>query len=365
VMGMSAYGGDRYVKDFARLIRFQKDGGYRLNLAYFGFHLQGQSRWVSDRFIATFGPRRGPKDPYEQRHYDVAYALQRIVEEAGVHMARHLYDRTRLPALCLTGGVALNCLMNKRIVEETPFQDVFIQPVANDAGTSLGSALYHYHAVLGRPRRYVFRSPYLGLAFSNAEIEEALRAKDVAYQKVEDITRVTAERIAQGKIVGWFQGRMEAGPRALGHRSIVVDPTDASMKDRLNARVKKREHFRPFAPSVLEERVFDYFKMPKDHLSPYMILVGDVRQEKKEVIPAVTHADGTARVQTVNKEISPKYWRLIAEFERIKGVPVVLNTSFNENEPIVNTPQEAIECFLRTDFDVLAIGDFLVEKSEG
>jgi carbamoyltransferase len=254
--------------------------------------------------------------------------------------------------------------MNKRIIEETEFKNFFIQPVANDAGTSLGSALYYYYQILNQRRNFSFNSVYLGLEYSGQEIEAILEKKGVNYQKSENIARDTAKHIAEGKIVGCFQGRMEAGPRALGNRSIVVNPMDGKMKDRLNSRVKRREHFRPFAPSVLEEKVFQYFKMPKNTLSPYMILIGDVHEDKKAVIPAVTHVDGTARVHTVNKEVNPKYWQLIYEFEKITGVPVLLNTSFNENEPIVCSPEDAINCFLRTDFDILSIGDYLVFKDK-
>ena len=217
--------------------------------------------------------------------------------------------------------------------------------------------------MLEHPRDYLFDTAYWGVAYANDEIEKVLRAKGVTYRRSENIAKDTACHIADGKIVGWFQGRMEAGPRALGNRSITVNPARADMKDRLNARVKKREFYRPFAPSVLEEKCSEYFIMPKEQLSPYMILIGDVREEKKSVIPAVTHADGTARVHTVNKDVNPLYWELISEFEKITGVPVLLNTSFNENEPIVCTPEHAVNCFLRTEFDVLAIGDFLAVKS--
>ncbi len=363
VMGLSAYGKDTYVKDFEDITRFTERGEYRLNLKYFKFHTHGQAAWVSDLFLKKFGPKRDYHDEYEQKHFDIAYALQKIVEKTGVYLARYLESVTGMPNLCMTGGVVLNCLMNKRIVEETDFKHYFIQPIANDAGTGLGSALYYYHHVLEHPRDYLFDTAYWGVAYANDEIEKVLRAKGVTYRRSENIAKDTARHIADGKIVGWFQGRMEAGPRALGNRSITVNPTRADMKDRLNARVKKREFYRPFAPSVLEEKCGEYFIMPKEQLSPYMILIGDVREEKKSVIPAVTHADGTARVHTVNKDVNPLYWELISEFEKITGVPVLLNTSFNENEPIVCTPEHAVNCFLRTEFDVLAIGDFLAVKN--
>lgn len=362
VMGMSAYGKDTYVKDFEELIELTNDGGFKLNLNYVQFHTHGQSQWLSSRFLRKFGRRRKPNEVYDQRHFDIAYALQKLVEKTGVSLAQHLQSVTGLDNLCMTGGVVLNCLMNKRIVEETKFKNFFFQPIANDTGTSLGSALYYYHQQADRPRKSVFNSVYLGTEFNNEEIEPVLIAKKVKYYRSPNIAAETARHIADGKIVGWFQGRMEAGPRALGNRSITVDPRAADMKDRLNARVKKREFYRPFAPSVLEEKVNEYFIMPKNNSSPYMILIGDVREDKKKIIPAVTHADGTARVHTVNKDVNPRYWQLIAEFEKITGVAVLINTSFNENEPIVATPEQAVNCFLRTEFDILSIGDFLVSK---
>jgi carbamoyltransferase len=362
VMGMSAYGKDTYVEQFTKLINFAGQGEYLLDLRFFKFHTYGQASWLSDLFLKTFGPRRKENDPYEQRHFDIAFALQAVVEKTGVYLARSLHEVTGLSQLCMTGGVVLNCLMNKEIVEQTGFKEYFFQPIANDAGTSLGSALYFYHQVLGRPRSQEFSTVYLGNEFTNDEIERVLKTKNVTYHRSDDIAREAAQQIAQGRIVGWFQGRMEAGPRALGNRSITVNPTDSKMKDRLNARVKKREFFRPFAPSVLEEDMAEYFHVPKGQKSPYMILIGDVREDKKAVIPAVTHADGTARVHSVRRSDNPKYWNLINEFKKITGVPVLLNTSFNENEPIVCTPEDALNCFLRTEFDALAIGDYLVVK---
>ncbi len=363
VMGMSAYGQERYRMLFDDILRLTPDG-FRLNLEYFSFHTHGQRQWTSKKVLKVLGPKRAVKAEYDQRCFDIACSLQKAVERAGVHLANVLYARTKNKALCVTGGVALNCLMNKAIVEQTPFEEFFFQPVASDAGTSLGSALYYYHQVLKKPRRFVFEHPYWGPEFSNEKIEEVLRAENLVYHRETNIARATAEKIAQGKIVGWFQGRMEAGPRALGCRSIVVDPRDPGMKDRLNARVKKREHFRPFAPSVIEEKASEYFILPKGQPSPYMILIADVVEGKKKVIPAVTHNDGTARFHTVRRATNPRYWDLINEFGKITGVPVLLNTSFNENEPIVCTPLDAVRCFLRTEFDVLSIGDFLVLKEE-
>jgi carbamoyltransferase len=362
-MGMSAYGTPAFAADFEPLIELTAQG-YRLNLEYVDFPTHGSSRWVSRKFVERFGPPRKADETFMQRHFDIAFALQRQIEEAGVHLATKLYELTQVPKLCMTGGVVLNCLMNARIIEATPFEQVFIQPIANDAGTSLGSALYYYHGVLGQPAAFTFEHVYYGPAFGDDAIRGALDRRRLAYRRVEDIASAAAALIAQGQIVGWFQGRMECGPRALGNRSLLADPTDPTMKDRLNARVKHREAFRPFAPSVLEERVHDYFEMPKGHSSPYMILVGRVKASEKR-LPAVTHADGTARVHTVSRRVNPRYWRLIDAFDRLKGVAVVLNTSFNENEPVVCTPDDAVACFLRTEVDALAIGDFLVTKPTG
>lgn len=362
VMGMSAYGTDAFVKEFEKVLVLDKDGGYHLDLSYFSFHTHGSAKWVSDKFIETFGPKVPKGENFSQRAADVALALQRVIEKTGVHLANQIHQLTGLDSLCMTGGVVLNCLMNKKVVEQTPFKHFFFQPIANDAGTSLGAALYVYHQLLGGKREFVFEHPYWGPEYKNEEIEPVLKQKGVKYVKSKNISADTAREIADGKIVGWFQGRMECGPRALGNRSITVDPTRPEMKDKLNARVKRREGFRPFAPSVLAEKSNEYFLLPKGQSSPYMILIGDVHESKKSVLPAITHNDGTARVHTVNREVNPRYWELIHEFEKISGVPVLLNTSFNENEPIVNTPEEAVNCFLRTEFDVLAIGDFLVKK---
>ena len=363
VMGMSAYGKDDYVEKFSNLIELSPNGQFRLNLKYFNFHTHGSSKWVSDYFIKEFGEKRSPDSEYDQRHFDIAFGLQRIIEKIGVHLANFLYDQTKTPNLCLAGGVALNVLMNREIILQTPFTNLFIQPIAHDAGTSFGSALYFYHHKLKKDRNFQFKHTYWGPEYSNVQIEKVLLDSNLTYHKSNNIAQETAQQIANEKIVGWFQGRMEAGPRALGNRSITVSPLKAEMKDRLNERVKRREYFRPFAPSILEERVSDFFEMPKNTNSPYMILSGKVKEEKRKIIPAVTHADNTARVHTVNSNDNLKYWNLINEFGKITGVPVLLNTSFNENEPIVCTPTEAVDCFLRTDFDILSIGDFLVEKT--
>jgi carbamoyltransferase len=286
-----------------------------------------------------------------------------MLEEAEFHIVRHLQRTTGLKALCMAGGVALNSSFNGKILPDTEFKDIFIQPAANDAGTALGVAYYIYHQILGRPRCFVMNCPYTGPEFDNGTIAEQLSRRSLAfktYNDHEEIARIAAQLIAEGKVVGWFQGQMEWGPRALGNRSIIADPRRADMKDVLNARIKHREKFRPFAPSVTIESVADYFD--QTYPEPFMIKVYNVLEHKRDEIPAVTHVDGTGRLQTVNREANPLYWRLIKEFENLTGVPVVLNTSFNENEPIVCRPEEAIDCFQRTKMDVLAIGNYLICK---
>lgn len=362
VMGMSAYGTNALKKDFEAVVRVTDCGELRLNLNYFSFHVRGRRQWVTNAFVAKFGPPRRADQPYAQRHFDLALALQRSVENAGVSLARHLRNMTRLDDLCMTGGVVLNCLMNKKIAEQAGFRNIFFFPIANDAGTSAGSALYFYHHVLGRARHFVFHTAALGNEFSNDEIEKTLKARNVRYHKTDSISCEAARCIADGKVVGWFQGRMEAGPRALGYRSILADPRCAAMKERLNGQVKKREFFRPFAPSVLKEKAAEYFIIQPGLLYDYMIVAADVREDKKAMIPAVTHVDGTSRVHAVDKAENPLYWELIREFEKLTGIPVVLNTSFNENEPIICTPEQSLDCLLRTDLDALAIGDFMITK---
>ena len=269
--------------------------------------------------------------------------------------------------MCLAGGVAFNCVANGKIFDHTPFSEVYVQPAAGDAGLSVGAAYYVYHQILGQPRTFVMDHAYWGPQFTPEAIAQALENSRVRglgspVRKLSDdeLMRLTAQHLADGKIVGWYQGRQEWGPRALGNRSILVDPRRAEMKDILNQRIKHREPFRPFAPSILEEATGQFFE--RSHPSPFMNLAYAVRPEKRAVIPAPTHVDGTGRLQTVSRQTNPRYWALIKEFEKLTGVPVLLNTSFNENEPIVLTPKEAIDCFLRTRMDVLVLGNYLIEK---
>lgn len=361
VMGLAAYGDpDRYAEEFRRIVRLVPDGGFEIDLSYFQHHL-GKERRYSDRVIEVFGPPRVPESEMTPRFADIAAALQRRLEEAVVHLARRLQKRTGLRKLCMAGGVALNGVANGRILRETDFDEIFVQPAASDDGTSLGAALFVWCCALDRERPEPMIHASLGPEFSPARCREALRAAGLSYE-TRDVVRRTAELLAAGKIVGWFHGRAEFGPRALGNRSILADPRPAWMKDVLNARVKRRESFRPFAPAVLAERRDDYFD--GGHLSPFMLLVENVRPGRRGELGAVTHVDGTARVQDVTREANPLFYELIGEFGRITGTPVVLNTSFNvRGEPIVNTPEEAIAGFLSMDMDALFLEGHLVEKA--
>ncbi len=380
VMGLAAYGEPAYLEEFRRILQSNGALGFRLNLAYFSHHHTGPDmtwreadktpqlgRIFSPYLEERLGPTRAPDQPVEQRHRNAAATMQACLEEVLFDLLTTLQRRTGHRALCLAGGVAFNCAANGKIFDRTPFEQVYVQPAAGDAGLAVGAAYYVYHQVLGRPRTFVMEHPYWGPAYSQEQIRAALERSSIASSEFqvtelpeEQLAKETAKEIAGGKIVGWFQGRAEWGPRALGNRSILADPRRAEMKDILNRRIKHREVFRPFAPSILEEATGEYFE--KTYPSPFMALAYAVRPEKRKEIPAPTHVDGTGRLQTVSRTVNPRYWRLIREFANLTGVPVVLNTSFNENEPIVCQPEEAIECFLRTKMDVLVLGNTIVRK---
>jgi carbamoyltransferase len=300
----------------------------------------------------------------------VAASLQVVFEEAACHVLNALYQKTRQRHLCLAGGCAMNSVMNGKIRQRTPFEEVYIQPAAGDNGTALGAAFYVWNHVLGQPRRFVMAHALWGPAFDADAMAQALAARQDEMQQLGcRVARIEAEtarcqwtaaRIAEGKVVGWFQGRMEWGARALGNRSILADPRRPDMREIINTKIKFREKFRPFAPSILEEAVHDYFV---DAVTdPFMIQVYPVRPEQRASIPAVTHVDGSGRLQTVSRQSNPLYWQLLKAYRELTGVPVLLNTSFNENEPIVHKPAEALDCFLRTQMDVLVLGPFVVEK---
>ena len=371
VMGLAPYGKPRYLQQFREIIK-SDDRGFKLDLSFFRHDSEGvDMTWengsptigqiFSDKFIEILGPARSKGEPLASRHEDIAASLQARLEEVSFEILRRLHDQTKLDRLCLAGGVAYNSVMNGKILLNTPFKEIYIQPAAGDAGTAVGVCYYIYNSMLRQPRSYVMEHPYTGPEFSNQEIASVLRKNALPGRELNhlELTRTAAQAIADGKVVGWFQGRMEFGPRALGNRSIVVDPRRSDMKDILNARIKKRESFRPFAPSILEERVGEYFE--QTHPSPTMLMVHQVKAEKRHVIPAVTHVDGSGRLQTVARTVNPLYHQLISDFEKLTGVPVVLNTSFNEDEPIVCNPQEAIDCFQRTQMDALFLGNYLVE----
>jgi len=318
-------------------------------------------------------PARRHDEPLTPRHEALAASLQVVFEEASVHILAALQRRTRQTRLCLAGGCAMNSVMNGKIRERTPFREIYIQPAAGDNGTALGAAFWVWHQVLGRPRGFVMEHGYWGPDFTGVEIRAVLQARQGDLERAEcivteiaegeELARRTAERIAEGKIVGWFQGRMEWGARALGNRSIVADPRRADIRDIINAKIKFREKFRPFAPSILEEALDEYFVGAVS--DPFMIQVYPIRPEKRALIPAVTHVDGSGRLQTVSRSTNPLYWRLLKAFEKVTGVPMLLNTSFNENEPIVHKPEEALDCFLRTGMDVLVMGSAVIAKRTG
>jgi carbamoyltransferase len=383
VMGLAAYGQAEQMEAFREILRFDahsSGNGFRLGLDYFTHHRTGpEMSWAeadktptlgkvfSGEMPKRLGPARAPEEPLEQRHRNLAASLQARLEEVYLGMLKKLAEHTGLKAVCLAGGVAFNCVANGKIFEATPFEQVYVQPAAGDAGLAVGAAYYVWHQKLGKPRSFVMDHAYWGPGYSRDEIRRAIDAHGIAqkgYAVAElpekELVRRTAAMIADGKILGWFQGRSEWGPRALGNRSIVADPRRPEMKEILNRRIKHREIFRPFAPSILAEATADYFL--KSHPSPFMTLAYPVLPEKREKIPAPTHVDGTGRLQTVTREANPRYHALISAFRDLTGVPVVLNTSFNDNEPIVCRPEEAIDCFLRTQMDALALGDFLITK---
>jgi carbamoyltransferase len=365
VMALASYGGpSRYYDLFREIITLRPDGGFSVDSRYFAYQTGRRDPWVSDRFVEEFGPLRKRGEPVAERHQAIAWALQRRLEDVALHAARTLHATTKARHLCLAGGVALNSVMNQRLRAEGPFEDVFVPPAPNDAGTPIGAAYYVRHQVLGEPRSYVFRSPYLGPEHSDEACAAALREAGLESELLdeESLAARVAALLAEGRIVGWYQGRMEIGPRALGNRSILADPRRADMQDIVNERIKHREPFRPFAPAVLEEAAGEFFLDARP--LPYMIFVLPVRAEKRDVIPAVVHVDGTARVQTVSRELNPRFHRLIAAFGARTGVPVLLNTSFNDNgEPIVESPAAAVRSFRSTNLDHLVLGRRLVTRA--
>ena len=364
VMGLASYGTPTEVDKVRRVIALNDDGSFGLSREHFSFAYD-KERMYSDAFVELFGPPRPPGDPITAEHANLAASVQQVLEEAMVGLVSSCYEPDGPDALCLAGGVALNCVANTRLIDATPFRRFAIQPAAGDGGGALGAALYAQYAMAPETFTQSGRhTTLLGPAFSDEAICDFLDARGVSYERPgeDELCRQAAELVHQGQILGWFQGRMEFGPRALGSRSIVANPCRPEMKDVLNRRVKFREDFRPFAPAVLAEHAGDYFECPFE--SPHMLFVAPVRAGKRNVIPSVTHTDGTARLQTVTREEQPRFYRLIEQFGRLSGVPAVINTSFNvRGEPIVCTPEDAYHCFMKTDIDALVMGDALVTKA--
>jgi carbamoyltransferase len=360
VMGLAAHGEPRFYEAFRELVPLRPEGAFEVVLSHFAFHQQRPRRY-SRRFVERFGGERRAGDPIDDRHRDIAASAQKLLEETLVHVARHLRRSTGLRRLCMAGGVALNCVANSRVIAEGGFDDAFLQPAAGDNGAALGAALYLQHQLEGRGPRRPMETDYLGPAFGDEQIERELREDLVPFVACPDIAAAAAELLAQGQVVGWFQGRMEFGPRALGNRSILADPRRAEVKQRLDGQIKRREAFRPYAPAVLAERHAEFVDGPGD--SPFMLKSFSVRPEKRALVPAIVHVAGSARVQTVDSSRNPLLHRLISEFERRTGVPLLLNTSFNgRGETIVCTVKDALRCFFSTGLDALAIGHCLVRK---
>lgn len=389
VMGMAPYGTPRYLDRVYKLIDIADDGSFRLNMDYFSFHYSTHSTY-NQRFVDLFGePRKKESEFYtatthprkdhpqwsdaiaaQNQHYaDVAASIQAVTEELMLKMARHAHAVTGSKNLVMAGGVALNSVANGRIIKETPFENVYIQPAAGDSGGALGAALYAYHVLLNKPRKFVMEHAYWGQEYSIDEMKAAIEAQGFAYERIEDDEKLldqVVDRLTQSKVVSWFRGRFEWGPRALGHRSILADPRRVEMKEVVNTKIKFREPFRPFAPVVLEERTQEYFDIPspeKYYPARYMLLVTRIPEAKRDDIQAVCHVGGTGRLQTIRREWNPAYYRVVEKFGEATGVPVLLNTSYNlRGEPIVTTPQNALNTFAKSDIDALVMGPYLVKK---
>jgi carbamoyltransferase len=374
MMGLAAYGSPVFAPAIRKVISVKGDQ-IRLNLAYFIHHTIGEEMtWEGSPKVLPlhsrtmeqeFGPSRAAGSELEPRHADLAASVQMVFEEICLAFLRHVQRETGMKNLAYAGGVALNCAVNGKLFGQTPFSGLYIPPAANDAGIAMGAALHVAHQVLGQARGEAMGNAYFGSEYTGADIRAVLTNAGVTFHEFEsehELLRETAAQIAQGKVTGWFQGRMEFGPRALGNRSILADPRRPEMKDILNHRIKRRESFRPFCPSIIAEATDKYFEIR--YPSPFMVQAYPFLPEVRERVPAVVHEDGTGRLQTVEEEVNPKYWRLLKEFEKITGVPVLINTSFNENEPIVDSPAQALSCFLRTNMDLLVLGRFMVKKQE-
>ena len=381
-MGLAPYGKPTYLSEMREIVRLHNDGSYSLNMEYFKYHNEKRDyKWdggipfVGDLFSSNLekllGPRRKIEDSLDQRHMDLAHSVQAMYEEAFFHMLNSLYSRHRIDSLCIAGGCGMNSVANGKIKRNTEFKNVYIQSAAGDAGGAIGAAFTtHFKYKPKSPREFVMDHAYFGPCFSNNYISsvldrnlDRLSSESFSIELIDDcqdLVAATAKDISLGKVIGWFQGRMEWGPRALGNRSILGDPRRKDMKDILNIKIKRRESFRPFAPSILKEFVPDWFEEDDD--VPFMMKVFQVHEHKRAEIPAVTHADGSGRLQTVYKKSNERYYDLIKNFQRLTGVPILLNTSFNENEPVVCLPEEALDCFLRTNMDVLVMENWVIKR---
>lgn len=362
VMGLSAYGQPIYYDKFKKIIEIKDDGSYALDMSYFNYHFK--LSMASRKFLKEFGPARKKHEPMEQRHKDISASLQKVTEEALFKMLNHLYKETKCRNLCMAGGVALNSVANGKIKRNTPFRNIWIQPASSDAGGSMGVAFYIYNTILENKRNYVLNTAYLGPSFSQDYIKKFLVSGGIKYRELENVPKEMAKLIYNNSVVGLFQGRMEWGPRALGNRSILSNPCNPKMKEILNLKVKHREEFRPFAPVILKEYVHKFFNIDKDEEN-FMLFVYPIKENKRKLIPAVTHVDGTGRLQTISRKQNPLYYDIIKEFKKISGVPLIINTSFNiRGEPIVCTPEEAYKCMTGTGIDYLVMENFLVSRQE-
>ncbi|HAJ56502.1 MAG TPA: hypothetical protein DCL35_01895 [Candidatus Omnitrophica bacterium] len=387
VMGMAAFGEPKYVDKVYEVIKVADDGSFRIDMRYFSYHYSA-TRSFNKRFVKLFGKPRDPgarfaasKEPLyddpvpvtdeevaDSKHYaDIAASIQKVVEQILVKIANNLYKKTGLKRLCFAGGVALNCVANREILDNTPFEEIFIHPAGGDSGGAMGAALYAYHCYLKQRRKFVLSHAYWGRQYAGPDIKRFLDENSIPYRYFKDESELfsnVVEALMSQKVVGWFQGRSEWGPRALGNRSILADPRRREMKDTVNIKIKFREPFRPFAPSVLEDKAAEYFELGKaGGQYPLRFMLYTVPVNKKDLVPAVTHVDGTSRLQAVGPETNPRFYRLIERFYEKTGVPVLLNTSFNlRGEPIVETPQDAFNTYLKCGMDVLVLGDYLLEK---
>lgn len=361
-MGLAPFGDPAvFSPTVDKMVTIDGDGNISIDLSYFNYQFWNYQR-CSQKFYDTFGsPRNNYNDEFADNHNNIAAAFQKVLEDKALQLCDILHKKTKADYLVIAGGVALNSVMNGRIVRESNFKDIYVMPAAGDNGTAIGAAFYVYNRILKQPRKHIHNNPYIGTCYSNEQISTIISQCKLKAEYHDDITTVAASLLNEGKIIGWFQGRMEIGPRALGSRSILANPTLPNMKDKINAEVKHREAYRPFAPSAPDEVVKEYFDL--DVKAPFMLKVCDVLKTKKEILPAITHVDGTARLQTVNKEINPLYHKLLTRFGELSGTPVLLNTSFNiQGEPIVESPVDAIRCFFSTGIDVLVLGNYAIHK---